>query len=142
MLYEEIENLSSRGRGLAGEMRQKPTVEAGLVAKETAMGRTYVDYQPGNGTRYSFLFVEIVGMPEMKHRAGGHDHAWLITNLIRGTSMLVGHDGFVAPRYVAEKLGQSEPDSVVIGELIGHILGQGSVSCEEYLRSVYTEETA
>jgi len=142
MQYEEIENLTAYGRGLLNELRQKPTVEAGIVARETTMGRTFIEYQPGNGTRYVFLFVEIVGMPKLTEHAGANPHSWLVMDTIHNSAYLFAAHGFIAPQLVKEKLGRNEVDSVVVAELIAHVIDRSAFTCEEYLRSVHTEQDA
>jgi len=139
MIYQALENLNAHGRSLVASLRQKPSVEAGIVAKETTMGRTYVDYQPGNGTRFSYLFVEIVGMPKLTANAGANPHSWLIMDTNNRRAHLFGAVGFLAPRYVAEKLALSESSSVVIAELISYVTGRTAYTCEEYLREVSAE---
>jgi hypothetical protein len=91
-------------------------------------GQKCVDWQPGNGTRYALLFVELFG--EM----AGFDEAnsWQITWLSKRKTMFISAASLVHYSYVQEKLECGTSDAICIAEAIGHILGVQSTTCEEF----------
>jgi len=86
-----------------------------------------IDYQPGNCTRYlcsitrldlSAHALMLLGFAE-DEPAGVFQFSWL--NARRGGSCVVlRNDGYLAPGYLAEKLGCGLADAAVLAELIAH----------------------
>lgn len=111
-------------------MRTK-SIEKAIVAAHTAPAPvTVIEYQPGNGTRYSVhitdLRAHLDGAPPALNAYAGHG-AWYVALYTegRGTCMLVADNGgYLAPSYVASKLKVSEGDAVVLAEIIARYTGR------------------
>lgn len=150
-----LDRLTPEGRGLAESLRQKESVDRGIARKVGVADNTvYVDYQPGNGTRYEVIFTRLDAGVEA---AGIHQFAWLVTHMngYRGMRSMVvqpseGAFGQVdregpllVPSHVKEKLGcYSEADALVLAELICAFTGRTTVSTEKYLLNLYGVEDA
>lgn len=120
-----------------------------------------VEYQPGNGSRYVVLFSFInrpdppadptdVGNGVLRSTSlpikglellGRGDAQNAITKRLvqatlfqggAGRSLIVGGTEAIHWVYVKEKLGVSEPDAVVLAELIGEVCWLEAMSCEQY----------
>lgn len=120
-------------------LRAKSTVREGIVVREgTRLDRQrYVEYEPGNGTRYAFLFVDLGKMGAtcradfgLYRGEGGTLVTW--ANKPGHPSMVVAAN-FLSPDLVREKLSASIGDAVVIAELLGEELGCDHMTCEEYV---------
>lgn len=87
-----------------------------------------VDWQPGNGTRYALLFVEL------RDEIAGFDacNSWQVTWLTHGKTMFISSASHVHYSYVQEKLGCGAADAICIAEAIGHILGLTSTKSEDF----------
>jgi hypothetical protein len=87
-----------------------------------------VDWQPGNGTRYALLFVEL------RDEIAGFDEAnsWQVTWLSRRKTMFISSGSLVHYSYVQEKLSCGMADAICIAEAIGHILGLKSTRSEDF----------
>lgn len=113
-------------------LRTKSIEDAFRLEYRMEAGAHYVDYQPGNGTRYCLLIVHSTAPLTPTIDPGGY----LVTDLNSGRSMLLQPGGFLHFRYVKEKLNlRSEADAVVVAELLGHLTGRPCVSCEDYATS-------
>ena len=77
----------------------------------------FVDYQPGNGTRYSvcFTFLGLAGSEQI----GGNDVIVTIENLRK--CMTINSGGNVYWTYAAEKLGLGRADAEPMTALMNHI---------------------
>jgi hypothetical protein len=118
-----------------GGQRTK-TIEDGIVKREDSPGQVYIDYQPGNGTRYPLLFVRIEPGHAGQVIGFGSDGGWMITWIgsARSKSMFISDCTFVHVNYIREKLAlnDSDGDAICIAEIIGHILGLGSTVWTDY----------
>lgn len=111
-------------------MRTK-TIEDSIKAEHTAPANvTVIEYQPGNGTRYSIHITDmrahLNGAPPAVNAYAGHG-AWYVALYTEGhgTCMLVADTGgYLAPAYVASKLKVSEGDAVVLAEIIARYTGR------------------
>ena len=111
-------------------MRTKP-IETAIVAAHTdAAPVTIIEYQPGNGSRYSVHITDLRshldGAPPALNAYAGHG-AWYVALYTegRGTCMLVADNGgYLAPGYVAAKLKVSEGEALVLAEIIARYTGR------------------
>lgn len=110
------------------ELRTKLTVEAGIVVDEVFGDdprSRFIEYQPGNGTRYLVLFLRVnAGTSASRSMGLGSDGGWYISfPQGRYRSFVLQPDGFLATYYVADKMGavSGSADAIVLAELIGHI---------------------
>ena len=111
-------------------MRTK-SIETAIVAEFTnAAPVTVLEYQPGNGTRYSIHITDLRshldGAPPALNAYAGHG-AWYVALYTEGygTCMLVADNGgYLAPSYVASKLKVSEGDAGVLAEIIARYTGR------------------
>lgn len=120
------------------EVRTKKTVEEGIVnfglgdrQRESVI--QYVEYEPGNGTRYRLLIANVngTGMDEIDSSKGG----WVVTNLNSMRSMVVTDNaGLLHFNYVMEKLQCGIADGVCLAEIIGHCTNRPYVTSEEVLQ--------
>jgi len=121
------------------EGRTKPIVDA-IVWSETSnmAGAVFVEYQPGNGTRYACVFVQLdlgaTALPLLGFARQEPDGVFMFTwlNRSRGGCCHVFRDcGYLAPAYVAEKLDCGMADAVVLAELIAHYTNRTADSALE-----------
>lgn len=115
-------------------IRTKDSVEAGITMRMTDGANVFIDYQPGNGTRYLVAFAPVIprlvgemwGLAEASHIValwpGAHNSAVMFV------SGVPGH--FLAHSYVAEKLRVGRADAHCLAELIAHELGGSCVTAE------------
>jgi hypothetical protein len=115
------------------------TVEQGIVLRAALNESLFIEYQPGNGTRYPLLITPIHDFPtEARSRMGaGREPPTgreLMVTLFRDEyrTVLVG-GFFLAPSYLQEKLGVGEVDAVIIGELLGHLYGVPAKTVEQHV---------
>lgn len=100
----------------------------------------FVDYQPGNGTRYSvcFTFLGNIDSEKAKYQIGGHDTIVSIENFRR--CMTVGAGTRTSAVYVAEKLNMNMADAEPITALINHVCNKHATA--EYNNSAIINITS
>lgn len=110
------------------ELRTKATVKAGIVIDEVFGDdprSRFIEYQPGNGTRYCVLFLRVAAGTAAASAMGlSRDGGWYISfPQGRYTSFALQLDGFLGTYYVCEKMSTTtkSADAAVLAELIGHI---------------------
>lgn len=104
------------------------TVEASTIQFIDHGDQKYIDWQPGNGTRYGLLFVKVaedIGKAESIGR-------WVITWVNPQKTMFVGAKSYVHFSYVQEKMRVPVSDAIVIAEAIGLVLGIGSTTSYDF----------
>jgi hypothetical protein len=106
------------------DLRTKPSVREGLVFDYETPTVRFVDYQPGNGNRYWFSIMTTIDFSdEVNERLGfGGGTGYVVTDLNGRRSMMLIDRGFLAARYVREKLECSWSDGYVLAELFGYLL--------------------
>jgi hypothetical protein len=111
-------------------MRTK-SIETAIVAEFTnAAPVTVIEYQPGNGTRYSVHITDLrahldAAPPALNAYAGHGAYYVALYTEGHGTCMTVADTGgYLSPDYVAAKLKVSEGDAVVLAELIARYTGR------------------
>jgi hypothetical protein len=116
------------------DLRTKCSIEAGIVTdlpKGSVIGPVrFVDYQPGNGTRYNLVFTNINGTDEV-----GNNNGWLVTwlNSHDLKAMVVTDSGQLLHfSYVMEKMRACASDAVCLAEIIGYCTGRSYITCEEF----------
>jgi hypothetical protein len=101
------------------------------IRAQVTVGKvTLVDYQPGNSCRYTLHITDLTdlrfGSEDTRDRFG--DGCYTVTHLVdgKGRTMTVANNGsYLAPGYVAEKLGLSSvEDAWVLAEVIAHFTGR------------------
>ncbi len=119
-------------------LRRKP-IHDGIVGLAAGQGDLrFVEYQPGNGTRYCLAFLDVTSLPEDARRAIaewsglGRAGGVLVTDLLGGRHLGVEKGCFLHWSFVGERLGCSTADAVVLAELIAHVVGAEAVSSEEF----------
>jgi len=106
------------------------TIDEACLWTETHTGPTtatmFVEYQPGNGTRYPLLFTRLdlgpnalpnLGFSQIEE-AGVVLVSWF--NGATARSHAFRDEGFLHWTYVAEKFGTSPSDAKVLAEVIAH----------------------
>lgn len=123
------------------DVRTKKTIDEGIQLREEHGESIFILYAPGNGTMYTVLIQKLDACsPTLKDRMGlGIDGGgWVVTHMggVPMMSMIVidNQGGLLHPEYVQEKLKVSLADSVVLAELIGHVVGREYIPSEEYLQ--------
>jgi len=121
------------------DIRTKPIEQCATEVVDIG-SQKYVDWQPGNGTRYALLFVRID--PQVKKDESGD---WQITWLTKRRTMFVSTSSCVMYTYVKEKMSGIQDsigtsDAICIAEAIGYILGLQSTTCEEFDPSLPARE--
>ncbi len=99
-------------------MRKKESVVTGIVDDRRAGPVRFIEYQPGNGTRYTLVFSRLL---MTMHRTGYEEHATVVSWLQTGRCMVLAPTGYIAESYVAEKLDCREGDALVLAELFAHV---------------------
>ena len=89
-----------------------------------------LEYQPGNGCRYTVVFTPIVS-PTIAGRWGLAADAPTLVSIKASTSgsacaLFAGEGGgFLSPRYVQEKLrGLTDEEAELLAEVLGYMLGR------------------
>lgn len=88
----------------------------------------YIDYQPGNGTRYDLLFVKLKG--EIPDEVGGSE--WMVTWVWKRSILLCNSHQYLDVSYVAEKFKTNVADAICLAEIIGHIIKCPSTTCYDF----------
>lgn len=123
------------------ELRQKPTVEAGIVLFEAedaeaplhahAPAATVI-YEPGNGSRYVVHFTPLQPSEEMRKQlgwgGGGRWKKWswsvaVVVDVLQGTASIVHRGIALDPARLAKDLQRSRADGIVLAELVAYVLG-------------------
>jgi hypothetical protein len=106
------------------DLRTKPTVQAGIVFDYDTPEVRFVDYQPGNGTRYWLCIVHTKDYSEdvNKKLGFGAGDGHLVIDLNSNRVMLVAEYGFLAASFVQSKLDCGISDAYVLAELLGYLL--------------------
>lgn len=93
-------------------------VESCIMSQSVAPNVKYVDYQPGNATKYVLVFTylgELLGR--------GHLGTMLVSLInMKSSCMTVYEHGEVGYLHVAEALRVSEADALPLAALINHAL--------------------
>lgn len=107
------------------DFRTKATVEAGITIDEKIGEVRFVEYQPGNGTRYHLMLTNVTVFPKAVRDALGVGDGGVVVSFPLGnyrTSTLSSY-GYLARSYVAEKIGsQNVSDVAVLTELLAFLL--------------------
>lgn len=119
------------------DVRTNKTVEEGIVKfglgeRQIESAIQYVEYEPGNGTRYRLLIVNLkgTGLDEGPYRNG-----WIVTYLNSMRSMIVVDDrGLLHFKHVMEKLQCGIADAVCLAEIIGYCTDHLYMTSEEVLK--------
>jgi hypothetical protein len=104
------------------EYRTEPTIEAGISIDAAEGNVRFLEYQPGNGTRYTLLISKI---PAMACRTLGVSEGTVKVDLEYGGKILVSPESFFTPSYASEKLGCTLADAEVLIELLTHFKYMG-----------------
>lgn len=116
-------------------IRTQPTVEDGIKVNEVNGPVTFVEYQPGNGTRYALVFTNLHEMEDARYRLGAGEGAVLVTLATdpRGSrSCIFEAGGYVEPYRIEERLTPRRMvDAMALCEVIAHVLKASCPSLEE-----------
>jgi len=111
------------------ELRSKPIAEAITKDRDLQGGSRFIEYCPGDGTRYELVFTPVGDAPS------GTSDSVLVTlvNFSHSPSMLVerGH-GFLAVQFVEEKLGIRGASAITLTEIIARFTDRDALSPEHY----------
>lgn len=109
-------------------LRNKPTIQAGIIRDVTLGNIRVVQYEPGNSTRYEVLVSDFRGIA---FGGSGPEGGWVVAYGDR--SMVIPQGVFLHWTWVGKQLKiVSVSDCVVLAELLGHLLDLSAISCEEY----------
>lgn len=111
------------------DLRTKPLTDS-FVEMEDCADTTVVNYQPGNGSRYTIVVTRITH-PKACKVLNFSDSA-VVVNVLGMGSMVIATHGYLTYGYVQQKLKCSLSDAIVLAEVIGHLTGREAMSCEEY----------
>jgi hypothetical protein len=106
-------------------LRTKPIGDS-ITAQVHFGNITMVEYQPGNGTRYTLQIVDYTGTNALNPLVAramddmGFGGNYTVASMCdgKGTVMTVRPGGFLAASYVQEKLRVCEADARVLAEII------------------------
>lgn len=121
-------------------LRKRSSVEKGMVVYDEFPSPTsvikFVEYQPGNGTRYVLVITDLscLTVDALKSIGTRTDRSTYLVTKVEGNPgvMTVGGSDFLHYSYVADKFKCSISDAVVLAELLGYLLNLKHVSCEEF----------
>lgn len=113
-------------------MRTK-NIEESITNRVDEPGRTTLEYQPGNGSRYVLLLSYL---PEpARPFLGCQDGSWAISivdGACSGRCCILAPSGYLDPSYIAEKFRMDirthRNDLMVLTEVIGYLLGRPTPS--------------
>lgn len=102
-------------------VRTKPTVKAG-ISKDSRWtgGARFIQYEPGNGTRYDVLFTKMPGSRKHLYRD------FIVASFLnhrKPSFLLPPWEGVLHWRYFSEKTGFGEADAKALTELVAHVAG-------------------
>lgn len=127
------------------ELRTKETVQDGIIdfkfGDDGGRGQSlvrYVEYEPGNGTKYRLLFTNISGvkLEEVKERRGVRS-GWVVTNLSSMRSIIVTDTNEPLHfNYVTEQFKCGLADGICLAEIIGHCTQRSYYTSEEALHQL------
>jgi len=106
------------------DLRTKATVQEGIVFDYDTPEVRFVDYQPGNGTRYWLCIVHTEDYSgDVNKKLGfGDGVGHIVIDLNSHRSFVVAEHGFLAASFVQSKLDCGISDAYVLAELLGHLL--------------------
>jgi hypothetical protein len=108
------------------------TLEEGIRNRMSTQEVDYLDYQPGNGTRYPMVITAINDLMAEKLDMGSPGHMVTLVNSLK--SVFLAEGVFLHWSYLADKLDLHTPDAVAVAEILGHLLGRPYVSAEDFVR--------
>jgi hypothetical protein len=119
------------------ELRTKPSIRDGISSDLTNGGIRAVEYQPGNGSRYSLVLSDLSFMPTTSRAVKPPNGTVLVWCANFGKGWLTENYGSAPVHFtsVREKLGCSITDAVVLAELIGYLLSRPYVSAEDFKKT-------
>lgn len=120
-------------RRMRTELRTKASVQDGVKHFESDGCSSVLDYQPGNGTRYTLLISTIPGEGGRKV-LGCEPGSRLAFVQNYGKAVFLPSGAPVQHEDVRKALGCSAVDAVVLAEVLGTLLGEEHTSCDEYLQ--------
>jgi hypothetical protein len=107
------------------DLRTKPTVVSGIVFDYDTPEVRFIDYQPGNGTRYWLMIVSTIDFSsEVNKKLGFTEdgHGYIITDINSGRTIVLNSTGFIAVNWLQSKLDCAISDAYVLTELLGELL--------------------
>ena len=106
--------------------RTRPSIRSGIVSSEIDDNVECIVYEPGNGTRYELVFVQ---MSDAVLRMIGYRPSSVMVTLvnIRGKTMFATKGAFLHPGYVKEKMDIGISDAYVLAEIISYCVGSKSL---------------
>lgn len=107
--------------------RTKPSVQSGITVNESNGDVNFIEYQPGNGTRYHLLIVDTTKLGSEANDALGLGEGGVVVSfpLGRYNTISLSSGGYLSRDYVAEKIGsQNENDVAVLTELLAFLTGR------------------
>ena len=114
------------------DLRTKPTVTDGVKFDVEYVGGPglptvrFVDYQPGNGTRYWISITDTDGLhAEINDNLGfGGSSGYIVTDLNCMRSMVLAREGFISFDFIMQKMQCGISDAYVLAELLGELVGR------------------
>lgn len=95
-------------------------------------GVRYIEYQPGNGTRYGVLFTPLEELGDAAWRNGGGTHMVSLIAPYR-SCYLFGNSGYTTVDYVAEKLTNGNlADGLHVAEVMAYVMEGVKTNGEMY----------
>lgn len=107
------------------DLRTKPTVVSGIAFDYDTPEVRFIDYQPGNGTRYWLSIVNTIDFSNevnMKLGFGDDGHGYIVTDLNSSRSIVLNSTGFLYAGWLQSKLDCTISDAYVLAELLGELL--------------------
>lgn len=105
-----------------------------IIIRKLENGILVGEYEPGNGTNYKAIAVEFPSEDNFNYLGAIRSPGWLVVNCNNGKSWLFQKQGYLADRYVQEKLGskgkkfkeflEREKDYLYLGSLVRRLIGR------------------
>jgi hypothetical protein len=110
------------------DFRTKPTVQTGITIDNSFGTTRFIEYQPGNGTRYQLILVGVSSTsgPVNDAIGFGPDGGWIVSfPLGKYRTACLSNSGYLSRDYLAAKIdSKNESDVAVLTELLGFLLNR------------------
>lgn len=109
------------------DIRSVVSIQDGILIDRQVAGVRFVDYCPGNGSRYELVFSYLNGL-----NVPGCSEDFVLVSLKKtpGTWASYPIKGYATYDHIMKKLNVSITDALVLHEIINHLLGHVPLEIE------------
>ena len=112
------------------DIRSVASIQDGILIDRQVAGVRFIDYCPGNGSRYELVFSYLNGLD-----VPGCSEDFVLVSLKKTPATWTSYPfkGYASYDHIMWKLNVSVVDALVLYELINHILGNKILEIERLL---------